>query len=146
VGYDAIETVELGFTNDVLFANYFCRQVDVEAVVSHAIRVKMQQPYNSPLKQIASHPYLVHYPLEDNKQYFKIDEDLVMASGKFRVLDAMLEKLHARGHRVSRINAGVMHLFSPISARSFAHVSITEISPHDGIFTDEGEGSILTLY
>lgn len=50
-------------------------------------------------KRIVNHPYLVHYPL-DPVGLPKIDNDLIRSSGKLLVLDAMLAKLNARGHKV----------------------------------------------
>ncbi|XP_011256521.1 lymphoid-specific helicase [Camponotus floridanus] len=50
-------------------------------------------------KKIVNHPYLVHCPL-DSVGLPKIDNDLIRSSGKLLVLDAMLAKLHARGHKV----------------------------------------------
>ena len=50
-------------------------------------------------KKIVNHPYLVHCPL-DASGLPKIDEDLIKASGKLMVLDAMLAKLKSQGHKV----------------------------------------------
>ncbi|XP_033224714.1 lymphoid-specific helicase-like [Belonocnema kinseyi] len=50
-------------------------------------------------KKIVSHPYLVYCPM-DYSGLPKIDEDLVKASGKLLVLDKLLEKLKASGHKV----------------------------------------------
>ncbi|XP_043267745.1 lymphocyte-specific helicase-like [Venturia canescens] len=50
-------------------------------------------------KQIVNHPYLLHCPLDASGQP-EISENLVKASGKLLVLDAMLKKLKAQGHKV----------------------------------------------
>ena len=50
-------------------------------------------------KKIVNHPYLVYCPLEYSGLP-KIDEDLVKASGKLLVLDKLLAKLKANGHKV----------------------------------------------
>lgn len=50
-------------------------------------------------KKIVNHPYLVHCPL-DSVGLPKIDDDLIRSSGKLLVLDAMLAKLKAQGHKV----------------------------------------------
>lgn len=50
-------------------------------------------------KQIVNHPYLLHCPL-DASGLPEISENLVKASGKLLVLDAMLTKLKAQGHKV----------------------------------------------
>lgn len=50
-------------------------------------------------KKIVNHPYLVRYPLDDCGLPL-INEDLVKASGKLLVLDAMLPKLKSQGHKI----------------------------------------------
>lgn len=52
------------------------------------------------LKKIANHPYLVHMPLIPGTKDIIVDENIVKASGKFLVLDAMLAKLKLLGHKV----------------------------------------------
>lgn len=52
------------------------------------------------LKRCCNHPYLVEYPLDPATQEFKIDEELVLSSGKFLILDRLLPALKARGHKV----------------------------------------------
>ena len=52
----------------------------------------------SMLKKACNHPYLVEYPLLGEE--FRIDEDLVKASGKMLLLDRMLKELKAKGHKV----------------------------------------------
>ncbi|KAK0183283.1 hypothetical protein PV327_001338 [Microctonus hyperodae] len=48
---------------------------------------------------IVNHPYLIHCPLDDSGLP-SINENLINTSGKLLVLDAMLKKLHSRGHKV----------------------------------------------
>lgn len=50
-------------------------------------------------REIVNHPYLIHCPLDDGGLP-AINEDLVKNSGKLMVLDAMLKRLHADGHKV----------------------------------------------
>ena len=50
-------------------------------------------------KKIVNHPYLVYCPM-DFSGLPKIDEDLIKSSGKLLVLDKLLEKLKAGGHKV----------------------------------------------
>ncbi|VVC28871.1 Helicase, C-terminal,Helicase superfamily 1/2, ATP-binding domain,P-loop containing nucleoside [Cinara cedri] len=64
-----------------------------------AISLVMTKPYIQ-LKKIANHPYLVHMPLIPGQNKILVDENIVKASGKFQVLDAMLPKLKSRGHKV----------------------------------------------
>ncbi|XP_032682123.1 lymphoid-specific helicase-like [Odontomachus brunneus] len=60
-------------------------------------------------KKIVNHPYLVHCPL-DSVGLPKVDEDLIRSSGKLLVLDAMLAKLKAQGHKVLLFSTMVMIL------------------------------------
>ena len=50
-------------------------------------------------KQIVNHPFLLHCPLDETGRP-EISENLVTASGKLLVLDAMLKKLKPQGHKV----------------------------------------------
>lgn len=50
-------------------------------------------------KKVVNHPYLVHCPLDD-VGLPRIDDELINSSGKLLVLDAMLLKLKASGHKV----------------------------------------------
>uniref|UniRef100_A0A673HK16 Lymphocyte-specific helicase-like n=1 Tax=Sinocyclocheilus rhinocerous TaxID=307959 RepID=A0A673HK16_9TELE len=52
------------------------------------------------LKRCCNHAYLIEYPLDPATGEFKIDEQLVEASGKFLILDRMLPELKKRGHKV----------------------------------------------
>lgn len=52
------------------------------------------------LKKISNHPYLVHMPLSPGRSSVLVDENIVKASGKFLILDAMLSKLKLLGHKV----------------------------------------------
>jgi len=52
------------------------------------------------LKKISNHPYLVHMPLIPGQKRILVDENIVKASGKFLILDAMLSKLKLLGHKV----------------------------------------------
>lgn len=60
-------------------------------------------------KKIVNHPYLVHCPL-DSVGLPKIDDDVIKSSGKLLVLDAMLAKLKAQGHKVLLFSTMVMIL------------------------------------
>lgn len=50
------------------------------------------------LRRCCNHPYLIEYPM-DNGQ-FRIDESLVTACGKLKLLDRMLTELKRNGHKV----------------------------------------------
>ncbi|XP_034175461.1 lymphoid-specific helicase isoform X1 [Osmia lignaria lignaria] len=60
-------------------------------------------------KKIVNHPYLVYYPLNPNGSP-KIDEDIVKSSGKLMILDKMLAKLKAEGHKVLLFSTMVVML------------------------------------
>ncbi|XP_034242114.1 lymphocyte-specific helicase-like isoform X2 [Thrips palmi] len=92
----------------------------------YAIRVKMQNS-SMMLRKIVNHPYLIQYPLEQGTEYARIDEDLVKASGKLQVLDAMLTKLKERGHKVllfSTFTSLIEILEDYLSLRSFPYVRL----------------------
>lgn len=64
--------------------------------------IKMAHP-EMQLRKIANHPYLVKMPTEVDETGANImvsNEDLVTSSGKMLALNAMLLKLHQRGHKV----------------------------------------------
>ncbi|XP_063989638.1 uncharacterized protein LOC135168912 [Diachasmimorpha longicaudata] len=48
-------------------------------------------------KKVINHPYMIHDPTEEG---YPINQDVIKLSGKFMVLDKMLNKLHKDGHRV----------------------------------------------
>lgn len=54
------------------------------------------------LRKIANHPWLVQMPIEviDGEKIMVSNEELVSVSGKMLALNAMLLKLHERGHKV----------------------------------------------
>lgn len=47
------------------------------------------------LRKIVNHPYLF---LDPNN--FKVDDEIYMSSGKFELLDRMIPKIIAAGHKV----------------------------------------------
>ncbi|XP_064610346.1 lymphocyte-specific helicase-like [Liolophura sinensis] len=51
------------------------------------------------LRKCCNHPYLLEYPLDDQGE-FKIDQQVISASGKMLLLDRMLPELQRRGHKV----------------------------------------------
>ncbi|XP_067214834.1 lymphoid-specific helicase-like isoform X2 [Linepithema humile] len=72
------------------------------------IRIQFQRRLTM-YKKIVNHPYLVHCPL-DSVGLPKIDNDLIRSSGKLLVLDAMLMKLKAQGHKVLLFSTWTMIL------------------------------------
>lgn len=77
-------------------------------------------------KKIVNHPYLVHCPL-DSVGLPKVDEDLVRSSGKLLVLDAMLARLKAQGHKVLLFSTMVMILNmieNYLSLREYKYVTL----------------------
>ncbi|KAL1263327.1 hypothetical protein QQF64_006066, partial [Cirrhinus molitorella] len=72
--------------------------VDVSMPVDAQVNLKLQNILML-LKRCCNHAYLIEYPL-DSSGGFKIDEQLVEASGKFLILDRMLPELKKRGHKV----------------------------------------------
>ncbi|CAL1577765.1 unnamed protein product [Knipowitschia caucasica] len=73
--------------------------LDVRSPLDAQINLKLQNILML-LKKCCNHPYLVEYPLDPATQEFKIDEQLVLTSGKFQILDRLLPALKKRGHKV----------------------------------------------
>ncbi|XP_051504280.1 lymphocyte-specific helicase-like [Myxocyprinus asiaticus] len=72
--------------------------VEVQMPADAQINLKLQNILML-LKRCCNHAYLIEYPLGPSGEY-KIDEQLVEASGKFLVLDRMIPELKKRGHKV----------------------------------------------
>ncbi|KAI4874280.1 hypothetical protein NFI96_028454 [Prochilodus magdalenae] len=73
--------------------------VDVQMPLDAQVNLKLQNVLML-LKRCCNHAYLIEYPLIPGTEEFKIDEQLVEASGKFLILDRMLPELKRRGHKV----------------------------------------------
>ena len=60
------------------------------------------------LRRCCNHPYLIEYPLRQADGHLRVDEELVTSCGKLALLDRMLARLHAGGHKVRacRLHAG----------------------------------------
>lgn len=56
------------------------------------------------MRKLINHPFTVHCPVVPGTREIVIDEEVVTQSGKMMVLDAMLNKLKARGHKVKNKN------------------------------------------
>ncbi|KAJ8921989.1 hypothetical protein NQ315_008626 [Exocentrus adspersus] len=91
--------------NDSDFEDLLLAEVEKEvgvkvekAVLPYITRLTMNNSMTM-FKKIVDHPFLVHFPLDPNSKYrtLLVDENIVEASGKMMVLDAMLPKLKARG-------------------------------------------------
>jgi len=52
------------------------------------------------LRKVVNHPYLIQNPLVPGTTESLVDERIVTSAGKMLVLDAMLDKLKSRGHKV----------------------------------------------
>ncbi|WFC97588.1 Putative ATPase [Malassezia yamatoensis] len=52
------------------------------------------------LRKICCHPYLMHWPTMENSTELKVDNAMVRASGKLRMLDQIMDALVAQQHRV----------------------------------------------
>uniref|UniRef100_A0A2K5EMV7 Helicase C-terminal domain-containing protein n=1 Tax=Aotus nancymaae TaxID=37293 RepID=A0A2K5EMV7_AOTNA len=73
--------------------------VEVNIPVESEVNLKLQNIMML-LRKCCNHPYLIEYPIDPVTQEFKIDEELVINSGKFLILDRMLPELKKRGHKV----------------------------------------------
>jgi len=47
------------------------------------------------LRKVCNHPYLFDYPLEDDGHTYKVDDQVVLSSGKFLILDRYFFKKNA---------------------------------------------------
>ncbi|XP_044257261.1 lymphocyte-specific helicase-like [Tribolium madens] len=67
----------------------------------YMIRLTMANPMMM-LKKAVNHPYLIWTPVvvEENRNELYVSKDMVKLSGKLLVLDAMLPKLKAGGHKI----------------------------------------------
>lgn len=52
------------------------------------------------LRKCCNHPYLLEYPIDPASGEYKIDEDIINSSGKLMVMDALIQKLKEKGHKV----------------------------------------------
>ncbi|XP_021108737.1 lymphoid-specific helicase isoform X2 [Heterocephalus glaber] len=73
--------------------------VEVNIPIESEINLKLQNIMML-LRKCCNHAYLIEYPIDPVTQEFKIDEELVINSGKFLILDRMLPELKNRGHKV----------------------------------------------
>uniref|UniRef100_A0A2K5ECZ5 Helicase ATP-binding domain-containing protein n=1 Tax=Aotus nancymaae TaxID=37293 RepID=A0A2K5ECZ5_AOTNA len=74
--------------------------VEVNIPVESEVNLKLQNIMML-LCKCCNHPYLIEYPIDRVTQEFKIDEELVINSGKFLILDRMLPELKKkRGHKL----------------------------------------------
>lgn len=80
-------------------------------IVPYVVRLTMNNTMMM-FKKIVDHPFLVHFPLDpnSNKKALLINENIVEASGKMMVLDAMLPLLKEKGHKVLIFSTLVMTL------------------------------------
>ena len=51
------------------------------------------------MRKTCNHPYLIEYPLSEDGNFYRADEDMVDICGKLKVLDQMLSELAKRGHK-----------------------------------------------
>lgn len=52
------------------------------------------------MRKTCNHPYLIEYPLTEDGNFYRADEDMVDICGKLKVLDQMLDELEKRGHKI----------------------------------------------
>eukprot|EP00466_Bigelowiella_natans_P015704 jgi/Bigna1/34078/e_gw1.4.9.1 len=85
-----------------------CEMTSVQKVLYHAIKDGKVSMHNRmvQLRKICNHPYLFHPYCRGipNSYRYMIDSDLIKVCSKFRMLDTILRKLKAKGHRVLLFN------------------------------------------
>ena len=52
------------------------------------------------MRKTCNHPYLIEYPLTEDGNFYRSDEDMVDICGKLKVLDQMINELVERGHKI----------------------------------------------
>ncbi|BES94743.1 SNF2 family N-terminal domain [Nesidiocoris tenuis] len=65
----------------------------------YTLNVKMTIPQIALIK-VLNHPYLIHPKVWPGSRIMRIDEEILHSSGKLSILDGLLTRLKARGHRV----------------------------------------------
>lgn len=75
------------------------RQPVVHDGIEYVYNIKLLQPLIM-CRKIVNHPYLVKTPVYPGTRNIIIDETMIVQSGKLLVLDALLPRLKADGHKV----------------------------------------------
>jgi len=63
--------------------------------VNYSIKSRMMD-----MRKAVNHPYLIDYPITEDGNFYRTDEEVVSSCGKLKVLDQMLKELMARGHKI----------------------------------------------
>ncbi|XP_001604847.2 lymphocyte-specific helicase-like [Nasonia vitripennis] len=104
-----------------------------EENVDYLVRLKLSGNDVTMYRHVVNHPYLIHYPLTDAGDY-KVDENIIKASGKILVLDALLKKLYKNGHKVLLFSTMTMVLDvieDYLSLRGFKYVRLDGAVAYD---------------
>ena len=67
----------------------------MDADVNYSVKSRMMD-----LRKTCNHPYLIEYPLTEDGNFYRSDEDMIDICGKLKVLDQMLNELSREGHKV----------------------------------------------
>merc|ERR1711994_368938 len=65
-----------------------------EAEVHYSLKSRLMD-----MRKTCNHPYLIEYPLSEDGNFYRADEEMVDICGKLKVLDQMLDELAKRGHK-----------------------------------------------
>lgn len=85
------------------------RQPVVHDGVEYVYNIKLLQPLIM-CRKIVNHPYLVKTPVHPGTRNIIMDEKMITQSGKLLVLDALLPRLKADGHKVLLFSTFTMML------------------------------------
>jgi len=90
------------------------------------------------LRKVVNHPYMVQMPLIPGTEEPLIDENLVNIAGKMLVLDAMLAKLKATGHKVRNFSTqpAIAKYYFLLPGSDFFTVGVG-VGFHRGFHADE---------
>ncbi|XP_039261081.2 lymphocyte-specific helicase-like [Styela clava] len=85
------KTLDSRIENERAKNSVYCEDTEINVSLNNIVML---------LRKCCNHPYLIEYPLIPGTDIFKVDENLVSASGKLMLLDRLLPKLKEHGHKV----------------------------------------------
>lgn len=90
---------------DLVSWNEYCfrRKKEKTTLYFSQVTIKMANIMMQ-LRKCCNHPYLLEYPLDEQGE-FKVDQQVIKASGKMLLLDRMLTELKRQGHKVCYWNS-----------------------------------------
>lgn len=96
--YSSSERVDTSYSHDPLqiSCSEWLLEQNYEMLTAKSYNSVKLQNLLMQLRKVCNHPYIIH----DLKLHTANLKDIVDGSGKFQVLDKLLDKLNSEGHRV----------------------------------------------